>query len=120
LPSYSFQFRKADHIDPRGGADLHVHVFYNQGKSRRLLGRYRIPTLEPVFPGERELNRTEEGLLRSWLSQPEQVRKLQSALDSTLFDMHKVAGLANRFADITAEQGETYLVIRVPVARRLE
>lgn len=119
MPTYSFQFRKADHIDGRGKADLHVHVYYNQGRSRRLLGRYRIPTLEPVFPGARELNRTEEDLLRNWLSQPDQVRKLQDALNSTLFDMHKVAGFAERFAGITADAGETFLVIRVPVARRL-
>jgi len=80
-----------------------VHIYYNEGKSRRLLGRYRIPSLEPVFPREPELSRTEERLLRGWLSQPEQVRKLQRCLEDTLFDMHKLADIAPRFADIAAE-----------------
>src|SRR5947208_3013986 len=119
MPSYSFQFRKVDHVGGRRPSDLHVHVYYNEGRSRRLLGRYRIPTLEPVFPREPELNQTEERLVRGWLSQPEQVRKLQRCLEDTLFDMHKLADIAPRFAGIAAEDGETYVVVRIPVARRL-
>jgi hypothetical protein len=72
MPTYTFHFRKADHISPSGKADLHVHVYYNQGR-RKLIGRYRIPTLEPVFASERELTGAEERALREWLSQEEQV-----------------------------------------------
>ena len=36
MPSYSYHIHKADHV-----GDLHVHVYYNEGQSRKLLGRYR-------------------------------------------------------------------------------
>jgi hypothetical protein len=120
VKTYSFQIRKADHIPPSGRADLHVHVYFNQGQSRRLLGRYRLPTLEPVFPGEPELNETEQALLRQWLVQPEQFRKLESCLRDTLFDFHRVVAQLSQFSGITAEKGETFITIRLPVARRLE
>jgi hypothetical protein len=121
MPSYSYHIRKADHILPDGRADLHVHVYFNEGHSRRLLGRYRIPTLEPVFGRERELNSAEIRALKEWLSQPEQIRKLQNALEDTLFDMNKIARLAPGYSDIVEDdEGETYINIRIPVSRRLQ
>lgn len=122
MPSYSFHFRKADHIRPDGTADLHVHVYFNEGHSRRPLGRYRIPTLEPVFQGERELDNTEIRALKEWLSQPEQLRKLNTALADTLFDMDKVARLVPTFATVVKDDvdGDTYLNVRIPVTRRLQ
>lgn len=119
MPTYSFQIRKSDHISAEGKADLHVHVYFNQGRSRRRLGRYRLPTLEPVFPGERELRESEVALLRQWLAQPEQVRKLESCLRDTLFDLHKLVPMLPQFSTIMADRGETYINIRLPVARRL-
>jgi hypothetical protein len=121
MPSYSFRFRKADHISASGSADLHVHVFFNEGQRRKLLGRYRIPTLEPVFPTEPELNNSEVRALREWLSLPEQLKKLQNALADTLFDMDKVARLAPTFATVIKDDkdGDTYLNVRIPVTRRL-
>ena len=121
MPSYSFRFRKADHIRADGKADLHVHIYFNKGHSRKLLGRYRIPSLEPVFPSEPELNQTEIRELSDWLSQPEQIRKLNNALQDTLFDMDKVARLAPGFSRIVeGEDGDTYINVRLPVTRRLE
>jgi hypothetical protein len=121
MPSYSFRFRKADHIRSDGKADLHVHAYFNHAHSRKPLGRYRIPTLEPVFPDEPELNNTEMRALREWLSLPEQQRKLQDALEDTLFDMDKVARLAPTFATVVKDDkdGDTYLTVRIPVTRRL-
>jgi hypothetical protein len=120
MPTYHYHIRKADHINATGGGDLHVHVYYDQGQSRRLIGRYRIPTLEPVFANkERELNQSEMRALRQWLAQPEQVKKLQDCLESTVFDLGKVASLVPEFGEVRVESGETYINIRIPVSRRL-
>src|SRR3989344_4780755 len=101
MPSYTYHIHKADHV-----GDLHVHVHYNEGQSRKLLGRYRIPTLEPVFTHrERELNHSEIEALRNWLAQPTQLRKLQSCLESTVFDMARVASMAPQFSNILEEEG---------------
>ena len=125
MPKYSFEIRKSDHPQPDGNFDLHVHVFYNEGKRRKLLGRYRVPSLEPVFPSVPELNRTETNALREWLGQPEQIRKLENMLNDTVFDLHRVGRLiwnpeiiSNM--DIQRDKSETYLVIKIPVAKRLE
>lgn len=118
--SYSFHIQKADHYTDGKRPDLHVHVYFNEGKSRRLIGRYRLPTIEPIFPGTRELNNKELDFLREWLGKPEQQAKLQDALESTLFDMHKIAAHCREFSEIVTEQGETYLNIRIPVSKRLE
>ncbi len=116
MPSYAYHIHKADHV-----GDLHVHVYYNEGQSRKLLGRYRIPTLEPVFPHrERELNNSELEALRNWLAQPNQVRKLQSCLESTVFDMARVASMVPQFSNILEEEGEVYINIRIPVSRRID
>ena len=116
MPSYTFHIHKTDHV-----GDLHVHVFYNENQTRKLLGRYRIPSLEPVFPHrERELNATELDALKEWLTQPSQVKKLQSCLESTVFDMARVVSMAPQFSNIIADEGEVYINIRVPVSRRME
>ena len=121
MPSYSYHIRKADHITADGKADLHVHVYFNEGHSRKLLGRYRIPSLEPIFPREPELNQSEIRALKEWLSQREQMRKLQDALEDTLFDMDKIARLVPAFSNIIEdEDGDTYINVRIPVSRRLQ
>jgi hypothetical protein len=117
--SYSFHIHKDDHYTDGRRPDLHVHVYFNEGRSRRLLGRYRLPFLEPIFDAP-ELNNKEMEFMREWLSDPRQQRKLQDALESTLFDMHKVAARCSEFSKIVEEEGETYLNIRIPVSRRLE
>jgi hypothetical protein len=99
---------------------LHAHVFYNKGRSRKLLGRYRLPTLEPIFPGEPELNNSEVAAFRQWLAAPQQMQKLNDCLGSTLFDTHKLAHFVPEFAEVeTADDGETYINIRVPISRRI-
>jgi hypothetical protein len=120
--SYSAEIRKADHLGPNGKPDLHVHIRFNEGHSRKLLGRYRLPSLEPVFPKrEPELSSQEVEFLKKWLSEREQVRKLQRFLEETLFDMHKIGQLAERFGQVmTDNDGETYITIRVPVTQRIQ
>ena len=120
--SYSAHIQKADHVDKDGKHDLHVHLFYNEGKSRKLLGRYRIPTLEPIFSHrERELTLREVEFLRDWLAEPQQVKKLEGFLRETLFDMHKLGRLAHKYSEIlTDKDGETYVCIRVPVSKRIQ
>lgn len=120
--SYSAEIRKADHVGPNGKPDLHVHIRFNEGHSRKLLGRYRLPSLEPVFPQkEPELCTEEVDFLKRWLSEPKQVRKLQGFLKETLFDMHKIGQLADRFGQVmTDKDGETYITIRVPVSKRIQ
>lgn len=121
MDSLSFQIRKADHPNPNSTYDLHVHVYMNAyRRGRRLLGRYRLPTLEPVFPRERELTSIEIEELAGWLRQPAQIRKLQNCLDDTVFDMHKVAKISPRFGQIIPEGGETYINIRIPISKRIQ
>lgn len=116
MPTYSYHIQKADHV-----GDLHVHVYFNEGRSRKLLGRYRIPTLEPVFPhNEPELKESELRALRQWLAQPGQIRKLQDCLQSTVFDIGRVASLVPEFGNVITEEGETYINVRIPVSRRLD
>jgi len=118
--SYSAQIRKSDHLDSNGKPDLHVHIFYNEGTSRKLLGRYRLPTLEPVFPNhEPELANRELQFLKEWLSEEKQQKKLQGFLEETLFDMHKIGVLAGKYGQIITDGGDTYITIRVPVTKRI-
>lgn len=112
--SYSFHIHKGDHV-----GDLHVHVYFNEGKSRKLLGKYRLPSLEPLPGSTRELNNTETQLPKNWLAEERQLRKLQDCLRSTVFNLHQIAQHAMSHADIINEGGETYINIRIPVARRL-
>lgn len=122
MPTYHYTIRKADHIknDGRGG-DLHVHVDYYEGKRKVSLGRYRIPTLEPVFPRkEPELNEAEKRALSEWMARPEQVKKLNNCLKDTVFDLGKVAAQVPEFGDIVVDEGETFIQIRIPVSRRLQ
>jgi hypothetical protein len=119
MPAYHFQIRKADHQNPDGTWDLHVHVYLGTKKGRKLLGRYRLPTLEPIFQREPELNQHEINALREWLSQPEQIRKLNNCLEDTIFDLNKVAEQIPDFGEIMTAGGETYINIRIPISRRI-
>lgn len=119
MASYSFQIRKADHTDADGNFDLHVHVYRNDFRNRKLLGRYRLPTLEPVFPNEPELSQHEIHELAGWLAKPEQINKLQRCLDDTVFNIHKIASIAPSFGEIEPENGQTYINIRIPIAKRI-
>ena len=119
MPAYHFQIYKADHQNHDGTWDLHVHVYLGHKLGRKSLGRYRLPTLEPVFPKEPELNQTEISELSKWLSQPEQIKKLKNCLEDTIFNMHKVVEQIPAFGEIMTAEGETYLNIRIPISRRL-
>jgi hypothetical protein len=118
VASYSFHIRKADHQRPDGTFDLHVHVYKNEYQNRKLLGRYRLPGLEPIFSNEPELNERETKELVQWLAQPEIMRKLNNCLKDTLFDTHKLAKAAPKFGAVSSEGGETYINIRIPISRK--
>lgn len=118
MPSYTFHIQKADHYNANGTIDLHVHVYFND-KGHNKLGRYRLPTLEPVFPNEPELRNSEIKALRDWLGEDEQIRKLTAFLKATLFDLHKMARLVPAFSEVMREDGNTYINIRIPVTERI-
>ena len=120
MASLSFHIRKSDHPTSNGVFDLHVHVYLNEAKGRRPLGRYRLPTLEPVFPGEPELTQSQVQDLAGWLTKEEQIRKLNSCLKDTVFDSHKMAKISPQFGEIRAEAGETYINIRIPISKRIK
>lgn len=120
MASYSFHIRKADHVDAQGNFDLHVHVYKNEYQNRKLLGRYRLPTLEPVFTNEPELNQREIHELAGWLAEPDQVRKLQAFLKETLFNIHKLAKISPQFGEIVPDGGDTYISIRIPISKRVK
>ena len=105
MASYSFHIRKADHPDAGGNFDLHVHVYKNEYRRRRKLGRYRLPTLKPVFPNEPVLTQGQIKKLAGWLADPQQVTKLDAFLKETLFNMHKLARIAPQFGEVRLENG---------------
>lgn len=112
--SYSFHIHKADHI-----GDLHVHVYYNEGRSRKLLGKFRISSLEPLPGSERELSNREISLLKDWLAKPQQLKKLQDCLEGTVFDSHRLGDLSSKYGEIVFDGGETYINVRIPVSKRI-
>jgi len=120
MASYSFQIRKADHADEAGNFDLHVHIYKNEYRNRRLLGRYRLPTLEPVFPNEPELSKAEIQKLAGWLIGEKQIKKLQNCLNDTVFNSHKLASISPEFGQIEPENGETYINIKIPISKRIK
>lgn len=120
MASYSFHIRKADHCDANGNYDLHVHVYKNEFRRRKLLGRYRLPTLEPVFPNEPELSQSEINELAGWLVLPDQLKKLQAFLEQTLFNIHQLARISLRYGNIVPENGITYISIRIPISKRIK
>ena len=120
MPKYTFEIRKAEHLQQGGGADLHVHVYFGEKRGRRALGRYRLPSLEPVFPHERRLNQTEINLLHGWLAQPTQIEKLRHCLKDTVFDLHRIMADIPQLGKIIVEGGETYIAVKIPVTRRLD
>lgn len=119
MPSYGFKITKADHP-----GDLHIHVYYNYKGNPygKLLGRFRIPSLEPLPGTEHYLNESEIKALKGWLSDERQLKKLQDCLESTMFNSHE---LAKEFIEniahgkIIKENGETYIVIKISVTGRL-
>lgn len=119
MPSYHYLIRKGDHP-----GDLHVHVrFYGGGVLYgRLLGRFRIPSLEPLPGTKNILTQSEINSLREWLSDERQIRKLQDCLSSTVFDSHQLAISAMKHVKegvIVKEKGETYITIKIPVVDRI-
>lgn len=119
MPAYIFKIRKADHPNPDGSWDLHVHVYHTYKFGRKLVGRYRLPTLEPIFTNEPVLNQTEIQELRKFLQQPEIVKKLNNCLKDTIFNLHELTKQIPAFGEIMTEEGETYINIRIPISRRL-
>ncbi len=119
MAKYHFKIIKADHPNIDGSWDLHVHIYFGEIGRPALLGRYRLPTLEPIFR-TRELNQTEIIILGEWLSKEPQLKKLQNCLKDTLFDLHKIAKEIPAFGNIIKEGGETFIAIKIPVSRRLK
>lgn len=71
------------------------------------------------------MNRAEIIALKEWLGQPEQLRKLENMLNDTVFDLNRVGRLIfnreiRRRMDIIQDKSDTYLIIKIPVDRRLE
>lgn len=122
MSSYSAHIQKADHPNKDGSFDLHVHLFFNEKKARNLIGRYRIPGLEPVFPHkEPKLSGREEEFISDWLSENKQQKKLDDFLKATLFDMHNLKPFIEKYSELEIDKkGETFITIRIPVSKRIE
>jgi transcription initiation factor IIF auxiliary subunit len=119
MPAYHFQIRKTDHQNPDGTCNLNVHVYYAEKTNRKLLGHYHIPALEPIIPAELNLNEIERKVLSEWLHQPEQVIELQNCLNEPVFNLHKIAQQMPEVGKVIIANGETYINISIPVAKRL-
>ncbi len=114
MSSYSFKIQKVDHP-----GDLHVHVYYNEGKSRKLLGKYSMIKLKPLPGSKYQLSNKEKEILRSWLSKPEQIKKLQDCLKSTVFNTHEVISELMKHGQIINKKGGTFITINIPIGERL-
>jgi len=118
MANYNFKIFKGDHP-----GDLHVHVYFNKGGPfGKLLGKFRIPSLEPLKGTDYALNEKEIEALREWLKDDQQLRKLQECLESTLFNSHELVKRAmNKVKEglVIEEKGETFITIKIPVIDRL-
>jgi len=114
MSSYSFKIQKADHV-----GDLHVHVYYNEGKNRKPLGKYSMIKLKPLPGSKYQLSNKEKEILRSWLSNPQQKKKLQDCLESTVFNMHEIISELMKQGQITNQRGRTFITINIPIGERL-
>jgi len=114
MPSYSFKIQKADHP-----GDLHVHVYYNEGKSRELRGKYSMIKLKPLPGSEYQLSNKEKEILRDWLSEPRQKKKLQDCLESTVFNTHEIISELIKNGKITGRKGKTFITVNIPIGGRI-
>lgn len=118
MPSYSAHIRLGDHP-----GDLHLHFYYNKKNSRKLIGKYRIPSLTSLPGTEHDLNNNEIEFLNEWLIQKKQINKLQQALEETLFNMDEVGKkVIENIKEGTVEKrkGTTFVTVRFPVIKRLK
>ena len=119
MATYGFKIMKGDHP-----GDLHVHVYYNsKGGYGKPLGKYRIPSLEPLPGTKQKLNETETKALKNWLNQDNQMKKLHDCLKSTVFSSHEIGKSAMKRVkqgNVLKEGGETFIVIKIPVVDRME
>jgi hypothetical protein len=119
MASYGFKIMKGYHP-----GDLHVHVYYNsKGPYGKPLGKYRIPSIEPLPGTKQKLNESEIEALRNWLNQDEQMKKLNDCLKSTVFSSHEIGKSAMKRVkqgDVLKDGGETFIVIKIPVIDRME
>ena len=114
MSSYSFKIQKADHP-----GDLHVHVYYNEGKHRKPLGKYSMIKLKPLPGSKYQLSNKEKEILKSWLSDPQQKKKLQDCLESTVFNTNEIISELMRNGQITNKKGKTFITVNIPVGGRV-
>jgi len=118
MPSYSAKIMLGDHP-----GDLHLHLFYNIRYSRKPIGKFRIPSLEPLPGINHNLTNKEYEFIKKWLNEEQQKIKLQHALKMTLFNSHQLGAkiLENiKKGTIEKREGETFITIRIPVVERLK
>jgi hypothetical protein len=116
MSKYSFEIHKGDHL-----GDLHVHVFYSEGRQwRKLLGKFRIPGLEPLPGTVNRLTNEETRVLNKWLSNEKQLNKLQDCLKSTVFSSDRLLSEVMNKGEVTlTDSGETYIMVKIPISKRL-
>lgn len=119
MKNYLFKIYKGDHP-----GDLHVHVYFSERfpYGLKLLGKFRIPSLEPLPGTKYSLNMKEVDALRNWLNDEKQIRKLQDCLESTMFNSDElIKSIMNKIREgvIIKEKGETFITIKIPVIDRL-
>jgi len=111
--SYSIKIIPGDHP-----GRLHIHFSKNKGKSRELLGRYEIPSLEPLPGSHHKLSNQEHKYIEETLSNDLFKTKIQNALKETMFSLNKLAERAAQNAhlgEITKKGGKTFITIHIPI-----
>lgn len=97
---------------------LHIHFFRNMRKSRKLIGKYEIPSLEPLPGKYPPLSNREHKFIEETLGTKEFRNKLQNALNETMFSIHKLAERAAKnipLGEITRKGGKTFITIHIPI-----
>jgi len=76
------------------------------------------------LPGTKhDLNNNELEFLNKWLIEEKQIKKLQHALEDTLFNMHEVGKKVIEYikeGTIERRKGTTFVTVRFPVTGRLD
>ncbi len=86
--------------------DLHLHLFYNMRYSRKLIGKFRIPSLESLPGINHNLTNKEYFFIDKWLFNSHQ-------LGEKILENIKKGTIEKR-------EGETFITIRIPVVERLQ
>ena len=118
MVNYRVEIQKCDHI-----GDLHIHFYKDIKKKRMLIGKYSLPSMEPLQNTNHELSKTERKFIQETLTEKKFRNKLQKALEETFFNLHKmseaiISNISN--GEIKIEKGKTKICVSITLGEELQ